>query len=217
MRRSLPVVVLIAHSALMVSSGPALRKNRTLSPSPATEKLRGDPKVNRWVRAYWRGKLSDTLMTVVLVTLNGVLIPDPSSFKELSDDKKALWARYGSGTDPLFVQLIGVNVEEVREDYCRLSLPFRGDLLQAGGAIHGGVISTLLDTACVPAVGSGFDKARPYSTISMQVQFLSGASQTDLEAVGWVAKRGKSIAFCNSVVQTSDGKLLATASLTFKI
>ncbi|HAX06190.1 MAG TPA: hypothetical protein DCX77_10975, partial [Acidimicrobiaceae bacterium] len=119
--------------------------------------------------------------------------------------------------NPLFIQLIGVNIDEVRKDYCRLSLPFREDLLQAGGAVHGGVISTLLDTACVPAVGSGFDKARPYSTISMQVQFLSGASQSDLEAVGWVVKRGKSIAFCNSAVQTTDGKLLATASLTFKI
>lgn len=156
-------------------------------------------------------------MTVVLVSLNDVLLPDPSSFEELPDNKKSLWARYGSGTDPLFVQLIGVKVEEVRNDYCRLSLPFKDDLLQAGGSIHGGVISTLLDTACVPAVGSGFDKARPYSTISMQVQFLSGGSRTDLEAVGWVTKRGKSIAFCNSVVQTADGKLLATASLTFKI
>ena len=156
-------------------------------------------------------------MTVVLVNLEGVLLPDPSSFEELSADKKALWAKYGSGTDPLFIGLIGVNVEEVRTDYCRLSLPLRGDLLQAGGASHGGVISTLLDTACVPAVGSGFDKARPYSTISMQVQFLSGASQSDLEAVGWVVKRGKSIAFCNALVQTAAGKLLATASLTFKI
>ena len=146
-----------------------------------------------------------------------MLLPEPSSFEELSDDKKALWAKYGSGSNPLFIQLIGVNIDEVRKDYCRLSLPFREDLLQAGGAVHGGVISTLLDTACVPAVGSGFDKARPYSTISMQVQFLSGASQSDLEAVGWVVKRGKSIAFCNSAVQTTDGKLLATASLTFKI
>tara|TARA_B100000579_G_C22650566_1_gene765999 strand:- start:102 stop:542 length:441 start_codon:yes stop_codon:yes gene_type:complete len=146
-----------------------------------------------------------------------VLLPEPSSFEELSDDKKALWAKYGSGSNPLFIRLVGVNIDEVRKDYCRLSLPFREDLLQAGGAVHGGVISTLLDTACVPAVGSGFDKARPYSTISMQVQFLSGASQSDLEAVGWVVKRGKSIAFCNSAVQTTDGKLLATASLTFKI
>ncbi len=145
------------------------------------------------------------------------MLPEPSSFEELSDDKKALWAKYGSGSNPLFIRLVGVNIDEVRKDYCRLSLPFREDLLQAGGAVHGGVISTLLDTACVPAVGSGFDKARPYSTISMQVQFLSGASQSDLEAVGWVVKRGKSIAFCNSAVQTTDGKLLATASLTFKI
>ncbi|MBM36255.1 MAG: hypothetical protein CL460_03690 [Acidimicrobiaceae bacterium] len=194
-----------------------MRRNRTQPPCSVTVKSRGAPRVKRWVRAYCRGKVSDTLKKVALVTLNSVLIPDPHSFEELSDSKKALWAKYGSGKDPLFVQLVGVAVEEVRVDYCRLSLPFRSDLLQAGGAIHGGVLSTLLDTSCVPAVGSGFDEARPYSTISMHVQFLSSASDSDLTAVGWVTRRGKSIAFCNAAVHTADGKPLATAALTFKI
>ena len=52
MRRSTPVVASIAHSALTVSSGPELRKNRTVLLSSTIEKLRGDPKVNRWVLAY---------------------------------------------------------------------------------------------------------------------------------------------------------------------
>lgn len=180
-------------------------------------KSRGTPKLKRWVRAYCLGKVSDTLKKVALVTLNSVLIPDPQLFEELSDSKKALWAKYGSGKDPLFVQTLGLVVDEVRLDYCRLSLPFHPKLLQAGGSVHGGVISTLVDTACVPAVGSGFDEARPYSTISMQVQFLSGTSDSDLVAIGWVTRRGKSIAFCNAAVQTADGKTLATAALTFKI
>ena len=180
-------------------------------------KFRGEPKVNRWVRACWRGKLSDTTLTVLLVTLDGVALPDPSSFEELSDRQKALWARYGSGNDPLFVQLVGLQVQEVRRDYCRLALPFRPDLLQAGGVIHGGVLTTLLDTSCVPAVGSAFEKARPYSTISMHVQFLAGSNDGDLVAAGWVTRRGKSIAFCEAEVATTDGKTLAKGALSFKI
>lgn len=144
-------------------------------------------------------------------------VPDPSLFQELSEDKKALWGKYGSSPNPLFIKLVGINIAEIRVDYCKLSLPFRPELLQAGGAVHGGVLSTLMDTACVPAVGSGFDAARPYSTIGMHVQFLSGASAGDLEAFGWVTKRGKSIVFCEAAVQTMQGKTLATASLTFKI
>ncbi len=144
-------------------------------------------------------------------------LPDPSSFEELSDHQKALWARYGSGEDPLFVQLVGLEVQEVRRDYCRVALPFRPELLQAGGVIHGGVLTTLLDTSCVPAVGSGFEKARPYSTISMHVQFLSGSDNSDLVAAAWVTRRGRSIVFCEAEVETADGKTLAKGALAFKI
>ena len=144
-------------------------------------------------------------------------LPDPSSFTELSDDQKALWAKFGSGDDPLFVQLIGLQVHEVRRDYCRIGLPFRPELLQAGGAIHGGVLMTLLDTSCVPAVGSGFEKARPYSTISMHVQFLAGSADSDRVAAGWVTRRGNSIVFCEAEVETTDGKTLAKGALAFKI
>ncbi|SUZ67327.1 uncharacterized protein METZ01_LOCUS20181, partial [marine metagenome] len=146
-----------------------------------------------------------------------VALPDPSSFEELSEQQKALWARYGSGDDPLFVQLVGLHVQEVRHDYCRLGLAFRPELLQAGGVIHGGVLTTLLDTSCVPAVGSGFDKARPYSTISMHVQFLASSASSDLVAAGWVIRRGKSIAFCEAEVETAEGKTLAKAAMAFKI
>ena len=51
----------------------------------------------------------------------------------------------------------------------------------------------------------------------MQVQVLSGTSDSDLVAIGWVTRRGKSIAFCNAAVQTADSKTLATAALTFQI
>ncbi len=76
---------------------------------------------------------------------------------------------------------------------------------------------TLLDTSCVPAVGSGFEKARPYSTISMHVQFLAGSADSDLVAAGWVTRRGNSIVFCEAEVETTDGKTLAKGALAFKI
>ncbi len=44
----------------MGSSPVGLRTNATRDPSAATRNNLGSPTVKRWVRAYWRGKLSVT-------------------------------------------------------------------------------------------------------------------------------------------------------------
>jgi uncharacterized protein (TIGR00369 family) len=105
----------------------------------------------------------------------------------------------------------------VRLDYCKIDLEFRPDLLQAGGFIHGGLIATLMDTACVPAVGSGFTERRAYSTIDAHIQYQSSTKDEDLEAVSWVTKRTKTIVFCESIVASTSGRTLAKGAFTFKI
>ena len=144
-------------------------------------------------------------------------MPNPSSFQPLQAEAAQRWGRYGRASQKLFVNLVGLTVAEVRLDYCRLTLPVRSELKQAGGAVHGGVLATLLDTACVPAVGSAFEQAQPYSTINMNVQYLGAAIEDDLVAAGWVTKRGRSIVFCEAEVETSQGATVAKASLTFKV
>ena len=144
-------------------------------------------------------------------------LPDAQSFEALNANGVALWQRYGRGDRPLFVTLVGLSIDEVRIDYCRLSLPFRAELLQSGGAVHGGVLATLIDTACVPAVGSGFTEARPYSTIDMHIQYLGASGKDDLVAAAWVTKRGRSIVFCDAAVETTTGRRVASGSLTFKV
>lgn len=145
-------------------------------------------------------------------------LPDPAAFTPLAPDGQALWSRYGTGDRPLFVKLVGLRVAEVRIDYCRLELASRDDLLQAGGAVHGGVIASLIDTACVPAVGSGFTEARPYSTIDLHVQYQGAARQgDDLVAAAWVTRRGRSIVFCEAAVATASGTTVARGALTFKV
>jgi len=148
-----------------------------------------------------------------------VTLPDPGRFDSLDPDRADLWARYGRPDRPLFVNLVGLRIAEVRVGYCRLVLPFRNELLQSGGAVHGGVVATLIDTACVPAVGSGFTEARPYSTIDMHVQFQGNPGTSDLVAAAWVTRRGRSIVFCDAAVVTDDERAATVASgrLTFKV
>ena len=49
----------------------------------------------------------------------------------------------GEGTGPAW----GIQIEEAREDYARISMVVRADMLNSHGIAHGGVIFALADTA----------------------------------------------------------------------
>lgn len=54
-----------------------------------------------------------------------------------------------------FVNIAGLEVEELRRDYARMTMPYRESNLQAADLVHGGAIATLIDTVVVPAIGTG--------------------------------------------------------------
>src|SRR5690349_12130547 len=49
----------------------------------------------------------------------------------------------GEGTGPAW----GITIEEVREDYARISMIVRADMLNSHGIAHGGMVFALADTA----------------------------------------------------------------------
>jgi len=76
-----------------------------------------------------------------------------SQFPPAADEIVAKWSRFGNWEREYFPTLVGLVVEEVRTDYCRMRLPFRIELEQPAGVVHGGAIATALDSVVVPAVG----------------------------------------------------------------
>ena len=133
-----------------------------------------------------------------------MVLPSPHLFDPLPPEREKLWMRYGGEDKKLFVNLVGLFMSEVRLDYCKIDLKFRPELLQAGGFVHGGLVATLMDTACVPAVGSGFAERRTYSTIDAHIQYQSSTKDEDLETVSWVTRRTKTIVFCESIVASTS-------------
>ena len=137
-------------------------------------------------------------------------------FPSAPADVVARWSRFGSWDRPYFPSHVGVVVEEVRLDYCRMRLPFRPELEQPMGLVHGGAIATLIDVVVVPAIGSRLESDTGYSTVDLHIQYLSALVQDDAVAEGWVVRRGRSIMFCRAeVFAGSSGRLLATGSLTY--
>ena len=116
-----------------------------------------------------------------------------------------------------FPQVLGLEVEEIRTDYCRMRLPYRPELDQPAGVVHGGAVATLIDTVVVPAIGQAYEPGRVYLTIGMNVSYLGAVVGEDAVAEGWVEQRGRSIVFCAAEVRTASGRLAAQGTLTYKV
>jgi uncharacterized protein (TIGR00369 family) len=114
--------------------------------------------------------------------------------------------------------LLGLEVEETRIDYCRMRMPFRAELLQPGGVVHGGAIASLMDAVLVPAVGSVLGPKDRYSTVDLHVQFIGAVKDEDVIAEGWVTRRGRTVVFCESeAVGATSGRLIAKSVLTYNV
>ena len=81
----------------------------------------------------------------------------------------------------------------MRTDYCRMRLPFRAELKQPAGVVHGGAIAALLDTRRRPGDRRGATAERGrFATVDMHVQYLDALrSARTLVAEGWIVRRGR--------------------------
>ena len=138
-------------------------------------------------------------------------------FAPLPDDVAARWSRFPNWDRTYFPNVVGLQVEELRTDYCRMRLPFRPELEQPAGVVHGGAIATLIDTVVVPPVGAAYPPGWVYLTLTMDIQYLGAVAGEDAIAEGWVVQRGRSIVFCRAEVATAGGKVAATGTLTYKV
>jgi len=138
-------------------------------------------------------------------------------FPALAPERAAIWSQFGKWDTDWFPQFLGIEVEELRQDYARMRLAYRPEFRQPAGVVHGGVIASIIDTVVVPAVGSGYDTPQQLFTVDFQLRFLAAVVDDDLVAEGWVAQRGRRIVFCDAEVRGGSGMLAATATLTYKV
>ena len=91
-------------------------------------------------------------------------------------------------------------------EYC-----FHGE---SGPIVHGGLVTTLLDTAMGGACYSTLEDDETFLTADLRAQFLRPTRPGTLRAVGRVIHRTKRMAFCDAELFDVEGKRLATAGCT---
>ena len=144
--------------------------------------------------------------------------PHAERFEPLPEEKAALWANFAKWEDEHMPKYLGMELLEVRRDYARMRLPFRIQVTQPQGIMHGGAIATLIDTCVVPAIAAVYDERVRMVTLNLDINYLGAVVDEAAVAEGWVSKRGRSIVYCQAEVRAeSTGELVATGNLIYKV
>jgi uncharacterized protein (TIGR00369 family) len=87
------------------------------------------------------------------------------------------------------------------------------------GAVHGGLVCTLLDSVLGCALHSTLPQGKGYTSVEIKVNYLKAVrlSSGVLTATGTVVKSGSRVGFTEGSVMGADGSLVATASSTLLI
>ena len=113
---------------------------------------------------------------------------------------------------------LGVTGTKFGNGECAVSCTVSANHLNAGGVAHGGLHSTMLDTALGGALVSLIKKEEWCATAQLDISFLNAASVGDvLVAEGKVLRRGRNLAHCDGIQLNQDGKIIATAKGTWAI
>jgi uncharacterized protein (TIGR00369 family) len=115
-----------------------------------------------------------------------------------------------------FMHFIGLVPESIAPAYARTSLPWRADLTNSRGDVHGGTLMSVLDFTLSAAARGSADGTEGMATIDMNTSFLSPGTG-DLVIEARCLRKGASRAGCEWGGPRADGELVARATATFKI
>ena len=87
------------------------------------------------------------------------------------------------------------------------------------GAVHGGLVCTLLDSVAALALQSRLPQGRGCTSVEIKVNYVKAIRLGGglLTATGTVVKAGSRIAFTEGVVSDASGTVVATASSTLAV
>jgi len=123
----------------------------------------------------------------------------------MEDLKKILYQRIP------YYSTLGLQLQEIGNGRATFEILIREELTQ-NGMVHGGVIASLIDSACACAAISLTYPNGYITTIDLQIEFLRSAAKGKLIVKAKCMKAGKTIFFCKAKVWNSEGELISTGS-----
>jgi len=118
------------------------------------------------------------------------------------------------------MQTLGAAIGRVEPGEVEIEMPYRADLAQQHGFIHGGIISAIADSACGYAAFSLSAPDSAVLTVEYKVNFVAPAKGERLLARGEVVRPGATVTVCKGDVLSYDGgeeKLVASMLMTMML
>jgi uncharacterized protein (TIGR00369 family) len=126
-----------------------------------------------------------------------------------SDDPKTIFAKTP------FTRLIGMQRDFSENGKAQISLDPHTDLGNVIGAVHGGVVVTLLAVVMASAAVSRVDFQKTVVTLNLNTSFLEPGRGV-LIAQGEVVDCDDDVAWCQARVLDAQGRLVAKAQGSFR-
>jgi uncharacterized protein (TIGR00369 family) len=109
--------------------------------------------------------------------------------------------------------LIGASLKSVAPGRVEISLPYRDELTQQKGFVHGGILGMIADTACGYAAFSLMPAGGSLVTVEYKMNILTPA-RGSVVAHGAVVRPGRTLTVARAEVYAEDGKHVATMQQT---
>jgi len=105
--------------------------------------------------------------------------------------------------------LIGASLRRIEAGEVEVALPWREDLTQQKGFIHGGILGMIADTACGYAAFSLMPAGGSLVTVEYKMNILN-PGRGSLVAHGKVIRPGRTLTVARAEVYADDGSHVAT-------
>ena len=139
---------------------------------------------------------------------------DPSSLSW--EDKVRMMAETSHGQ----FRALGLELVDAAKEGVTVRLPWQEHLVgdPAGRVLHGGAVTTLIDSACGYALFTHLQELADIATLDLRIDYLKPAeAEKDVFASGEVYRLTRSIAFIRASAYQDEGDPIANAVATFML
>ncbi len=110
-------------------------------------------------------------------------------------------------------RFLDYHIVELAAGRCVMTLEFRPEFDNSTGAVHGGILSMLADTAIACALGTIFEEMN-FATANLNIHFLRKAN-TAVTATAQIIKKGSKVCVGTCDIHDPKGELVATVIADF--
>ncbi len=116
-----------------------------------------------------------------------------------------------------YFRLLGMEVVELAEGYARIIVPVEDKLNSMLGVLHGGVLSSLADSAVAMALRTVIQPDEKPLTVEMNINYLGPVQGEQVTAEARIISRGRTIAVGDVDIKDGAGRLVARSRATYMI